>query len=308
MSSYTVTYTSISFDSDLPPWGLHLMDPDEFEAPEEAPQSPEQAPPSPDYVPGLEHLEYLALFDDEIPVEDQPLPVDASPTALSLVYVADFDPLDEEPDEDPANYPVDEGDDEEEEESSKDNEEEDEEAFEDNKEEEEHLALADSTLPDIDYVHSAEETKPFETNEEWKTVKPQPPMAASTEALIAEYAAAPTPPLPLPSLLTPLSSPLLRIPSSPLPLPSPPLLLPSTAHKYDIPEVGESSTAAAATQSGHTLACRVDYEFIDTVDASIRAFEGRVMIVLEEVNERVTDLATTHRQDVEEFHTRHQDD
>ncbi|GJU09075.1 hypothetical protein Tco_1125505 [Tanacetum coccineum] len=43
-------------------------------------------------------------------------------------------------------------------------------------------------------------------------------------------------------------------------------------------EVGESSTAvAAAGQTGHTLARRVDYEFIDTLDASIRAFEGRVM-------------------------------
>ncbi|GKA67184.1 hypothetical protein Tco_0766992 [Tanacetum coccineum] len=32
MSLSTVTYTSISSDSDLLPWGFHLMDPDEFEA------------------------------------------------------------------------------------------------------------------------------------------------------------------------------------------------------------------------------------------------------------------------------------
>ncbi|GJZ06408.1 hypothetical protein Tco_0540201, partial [Tanacetum coccineum] len=32
MSLSTVTYTSISSNSDLPPWGFHLMDPDEFEA------------------------------------------------------------------------------------------------------------------------------------------------------------------------------------------------------------------------------------------------------------------------------------
>nr|GEU97308.1 putative reverse transcriptase domain-containing protein [Tanacetum cinerariifolium] len=72
------------------------------------------APPSPDYVLGLEYLEYLAPPDDEIPVEDQPLPVDASPIALSSVYVVDSDPLEKDPEEDLA----DEGDDDEEEEES----------------------------------------------------------------------------------------------------------------------------------------------------------------------------------------------
>ncbi|GJT52689.1 hypothetical protein Tco_0978846 [Tanacetum coccineum] len=140
-----------------------------------------QAPPSHDYVPGLEHLEYLALFDDEISVEDQPLPADALPTALSLVYVADSDPLEGEPDEDPANYPVDEGDDDDDEESSKDDEEEDKEASEDNKEEEEPLALADSTLPAIDSVPSAEETEPFKTDESAAT--PPPPRSLQTIVL-----------------------------------------------------------------------------------------------------------------------------
>ncbi|GKE56059.1 hypothetical protein Tco_1495244 [Tanacetum coccineum] len=66
MSSSTVTYTSISSDSNLLPRGFHLMDPDEFKAS----QSPELVPPSPDYVPGLEYSEYVAPSDDEIPVED----------------------------------------------------------------------------------------------------------------------------------------------------------------------------------------------------------------------------------------------
>ncbi|GKG56253.1 hypothetical protein Tco_0577328, partial [Tanacetum coccineum] len=88
-------------------------------------------------------------------------------------------------------------------------------------------------------------------------------------------------------------------------IPLPPLLLPSTAHRDDIPEadmpfrkrscftaptgrfeVGESSSAAAR-QAGHTLAHRVDYGFIDTVDASIRASESRAMTAIWEVNERV---------------------
>ncbi|GKA23404.1 hypothetical protein Tco_0709366 [Tanacetum coccineum] len=71
---------------------------DELEAPEEAPQPLEQEPPSPDYMPGPEHppspdyvldlenLKYLVPTDDEVPIEDQPLPADASPIALSLGY------------------------------------------------------------------------------------------------------------------------------------------------------------------------------------------------------------------------------
>nr|GEZ02437.1 hypothetical protein [Tanacetum cinerariifolium] len=61
-------------------------------------------PPSPDYVPGLEHPhlpvyvpdpkypEYLVPSGDEAPMKDQPLPDDASPTALSSGYVDDSDP------------------------------------------------------------------------------------------------------------------------------------------------------------------------------------------------------------------------
>ncbi|GJZ99094.1 hypothetical protein Tco_0671645 [Tanacetum coccineum] len=162
MSSSTVTYTSISFESNLPPWGFHLMDPDEFEAP----LSPEQTPPSPDYVPGTEYPEYVAPSDDEIPVEDQPLPADAFPIALSPGYVADSDPFEEDPKddpkEDPADYPSNGGDDDEEEErSSKDDDDDKEEgeASEEDEEEEEHLALANSVaLLIIDHVPSAEET------------------------------------------------------------------------------------------------------------------------------------------------------
>nr|GEU53477.1 retrotransposon protein, putative, Ty3-gypsy subclass [Tanacetum cinerariifolium] len=282
MSLSTVTYTSISFDFDLPPWGFHLLSDAEPQSPEATPQSPKQASPSPDYEHGPEYLEYLAPYDDEIPVEDQPLPTDASPTSLSPGYVADSDP-EEAHEEDPDNYPTDEGDDEEEEE----------EAFED-EEEEEHLAPADFTLPVIEFVPSIEETKPFETNESaatppptrspqtsvslsmtglrraQKTLRPQPPMTASTKALIVEYASAPTPPLPPPSPLTPLPSPLSQIPSPPLPLPSPPLLLPSA-------------------------------------DRSIEDAEERASTTLEEVGKRVTDFATTLRQKTEEMYVQHKD-
>ncbi|GKC48194.1 hypothetical protein Tco_1065916, partial [Tanacetum coccineum] len=74
--------------------------------------------------------------------------------------------------------------------------------------------------------------------------------------------------------------------TSPPPVPSPPLLLPD--HRSDIPEtdmsfqkrlclttpasrfeVGESSIAAATRQTGHTLARRVDYRFVDTDDRAL---------------------------------------
>ncbi|GKG05200.1 hypothetical protein Tco_0325286, partial [Tanacetum coccineum] len=97
-------------------------------------------------------------------------------------YVADFDPLEEDPEgdpeKDPADYPANGGnDDEEDEESFKDDDDDDEEqeaSKEDEDEEEEHLAPADSVvLPAIDLVPTAEETEPFETNESAAT--PPPP-------------------------------------------------------------------------------------------------------------------------------------
>ncbi|GJT02593.1 hypothetical protein Tco_0823762 [Tanacetum coccineum] len=181
MSSLTVTYT------------LAPPSPDYVPGPEH--------PPSPDYVPGPEYPEYVASSDDEIPVEDQPLPGNASPTALSSGYVADSDPeddLEEEPEEDPADCPADRGDDDDDED---DNDEEEESSEEDDDEEGEHLAPSDSAAA---------------------TPPPPPPRSPQTKALIAEFASVPTPLSPPPSLLSPWSYPLPQIPSPPLLLPSPP--------------------------------------------------------------------------------------
>nr|GEU55009.1 retrovirus-related Pol polyprotein from transposon TNT 1-94 [Tanacetum cinerariifolium] len=159
--------------------------------------------------------------DDEAPIEDQPLPADASPTTLSPSYVTDFDP-EEDPEEDPANYPDDREYDEEEKSFEDDaNDEDEEEAFEDEdkEEEEEHLAPADSTTLLI----------------------PSPPLPV------------PSSPLPLPSLPTHTSATYAEAPlgykaamiqwstTSPSThhsseIPSPPLLLPSTTHRDDLPE------------------------------------------------------------------------
>nr|GEU40074.1 hypothetical protein [Tanacetum cinerariifolium] len=72
-------------------------------------------------------------------------------------------------------------------------------------------------------------------------------------------------------------------------------------------EIRESSTVATARQIGPALARGVVYGFIDTLDASIRATDERVMTALEGVNERMFDLAATHRHNSEGFYTRHQD-
>ncbi|GKA14449.1 hypothetical protein Tco_0694095 [Tanacetum coccineum] len=226
-----VSYTSVS--SETRSWSIPTVDPYE----EAARQALEQAssPLSPAYVTEPVYLEYLAPSDDDILVEYQPLLADASPTALSPGYVVDSD-LEEDLEEDPADYPVNRGDDE----DDADNEDE-EEAFEeeyDDDEEEEHLALVDSSaVPTVDPVSSAEDTESFETDESAPTPPPPrsrragifvrllPPMTASMKACIAEYVAAPT----LPSPLTPLSSLLLQIPLPPLRVPSPPITSPTYA-------------------------------------------------------------------------------
>nr|GEU58465.1 putative reverse transcriptase domain-containing protein [Tanacetum cinerariifolium] len=125
-------------------------------SPEAAPQLLEQAPPSPNYVPGPEHppssdyvpspkySEYVAPTDDEESIKDQPLPVDASHTALLPGYVAGSD-LEKDLEDDLADYLADGGDD--------------------------------------DMMRRRRMT--------------------STEALIAKFASAPTPPSPSPSPLAP---------------------------------------------------------------------------------------------------------
>ncbi|GJR69400.1 hypothetical protein Tco_0015465 [Tanacetum coccineum] len=255
----------------LPMQPVALPSPDYMPGPEH--------PPSLDYVPGPEHPplpiylpyvpepeypEYLAPSNDEAPIEDQPLPDDASPVALSPGYVPDSD-LEEDFEEEHVDYPADRGDGDDEPSDDDDNDDEDEEPFEDegdDKEEEEHLAPIDSSaIPIVNPVPSAGDTEAFETDESAptprspqirarKTVRLEPPMSPSIEARIAKYAAAPTPPLLVASPPLPLLSPLTTSPTdagAPLgyraagirmrvAAASPPLLLPSTSHRTNIPE------------------------------------------------------------------------
>ncbi|GKF02219.1 hypothetical protein Tco_0029142, partial [Tanacetum coccineum] len=212
-------------------------------------------PPSPvevPYIPKPEYPEYLVPSNDEAPMEDQPLPADASPIALLPGYVADSDPEEdpkEDPEEDHDDYPADGGDDDDEpsddNDDDDDTDDEDEEPFKD--EEEEHLALADSpAIPVIDLVPLAEDIEAFDTDEAAPThvpsprqhtarmsVRPQTPVPLPFKAKVERLLALPIPP---PSPLTLLLYPLPQILSPPLsPPPSSLHLLPPVPTSLPLP-------------------------------------------------------------------------
>ncbi|GJY00457.1 hypothetical protein Tco_0357475 [Tanacetum coccineum] len=229
-ASSEVTYTSISLHGDPLAWAVDFFRLQEPDSPEVVPASPdyvpgpeepEQAPLSPDYIPGPEYLEYLAPFDEEVPIEDQPYDVVDSPIALSPGYVADSDP-----EEDSEDGP-------EEEESSEEKEA--------KEEEEEHLASTDSVFaPVVDHVPSSEETEPFVTDESAATppsppachttarisIRPEAPMPFPSEDEVERLLSLPPPPpSPLISLSPPFAEERLArclaapvLPSSPLPI------------------------------------------------------------------------------------------
>ncbi|GJX60514.1 hypothetical protein Tco_0291904 [Tanacetum coccineum] len=65
-------------------------------------------------------------------------------------------------------------------------------------------------------------------------------------------------------------------------------------------EVGESSVTCAARH-------RVDYNFMDIMEASVRAFERRTMTAIEVVNLRVSYQADVRKRKSVEFYSRHQE-
>ncbi|GKA74280.1 hypothetical protein Tco_0780582 [Tanacetum coccineum] len=192
-----------------------------------------------------------------------------------------------------------------------------EESSDDDEEEEEHLAHVVALLA-IDPVPSAEETEPFEIDDSAATPPPPPAYRTTSKMLFS----LPTPP---PSPLTLLSSPLPHIPSPPtyhpLPLPAPSTSRIANILEAELPpqkrllitpptprfEIGESSITTAARQPRSTMAHRIYYSFVVTLDASIHSSEQRAMAAIELVNLRVNDHATIHRRKSEEFETRHQD-
>nr|GEV22024.1 hypothetical protein [Tanacetum cinerariifolium]GEV25441.1 hypothetical protein [Tanacetum cinerariifolium] len=226
----------------------------------------------------VEYPEYLAPFDEEVSVEDQPYVIADSPTALSPGYIANSDP-EEDYEDGPVDYPANGGDDNDDDSS---NDYKEEEALE---EEEEHLALADSVIePAVEYVPSCEETEPFETDESTATppsppigcttakmfVRPQAPMPSLSEAEVERLLALHIPPL---ISLSPssteerlarcLAAPAIPlalylpppIPTSlPLPLPSPPLP-PLPASLFIPPPVDRMGDIPEAELPPHNRLC-----------------------------------------------------
>ncbi|GJQ92452.1 putative reverse transcriptase domain-containing protein [Tanacetum coccineum] len=182
----------------------------------------------------------------------------------------------------------------------------DEDEEEDDDEEEEYLAQADSSVvPTVDLVPSAENTEAFKTDESAPippsprprrariSFRLKPPMAASMKVRIAEYAVVPTPPLPPPSSLTPLSYPLTQIPLPALPLPSPPT---QTSPTY------AETPATKQPRFRSFMTRRAACSFMDTVNASIQAVEERAMATIKVVNLRVSYQA--EHQDADDHATR----
>ncbi|GKE18286.1 hypothetical protein Tco_1425863 [Tanacetum coccineum] len=333
-SSSTVTYTSVYSDSE--PWRFQWVSDDELEAPEEAPQSPGQAPPSSDYVPGLEHPpspdyvlgpkepeqeklspdyvpelkypEYLVPFDAEAPIEDHPLPYDASPIALSPGYV---------------DYPADVGDDNDDDESSDDDDDDDDEEEE---EEEEHLRQTSLHLhhhhPDLAGLGYM-----FDPRHRWQHLLRHSSLNSLTTITLSSppthtsptYAEAPLGYRAVRIRLRAASPPTHHLSK----IPSPPLLLPSTTHRDDIHEadmplrkrahftvptgrfeVGESSPVAAARQHGLDVATvdatprrpmsrEVGYGIEDVWDDMVGDMEERAHTTIKGLSQRVTNLSTT---------------
>ncbi|GJR37501.1 putative reverse transcriptase domain-containing protein [Tanacetum coccineum] len=258
----------------------------------------------PVHVPEPEHPKYHVPSDDEMQVEDQPYAEDASPTAESPGYIADSDSMEDDTDVDSIDYPDEPKDDEED--TEKDNDEdpekdpseehEPEDDDEDPKEDpsEEHEPEDEDTKEE-EPSEGFDETKPFEEDKTAVTppppghrgarifVRPQTPMAASTQALIDAFAAG-SPPFSLPPTTpaydqAPLGHRAARIriiPEEDMP-PRRRFVLTAPPPGCD---VAESSAAAARLPKAANRAEDVGYV------RALQASEHRMMTFIKEVNLR----------------------
>ncbi|GKC65667.1 hypothetical protein Tco_1098265 [Tanacetum coccineum] len=222
----------------------------------------------PDYVPKSIYPEYIPLEDEHVfPAGEQPLPPADSPTAESPGYITESDPEedleeyeDDEIEDGPVDYPMDEGDDGDDDDGdSSGNDVNDEDEDDEDGEEEEHLALADSAIvvPTDEPVSSLEGIEPvipppstdITTTRARIIVRPQAPISLPLEAEVERLLAMPTPsPSPPISLSPPFAGERLArctaLPalSSPPPVPSP--LIPSSRCPTRIQTLRIASTQA----------------------------------------------------------------
>nr|GFA48585.1 hypothetical protein [Tanacetum cinerariifolium] len=309
------------------------------------------------YVLTPEHPKYHVPLEDDMQVEDQPYADDASPTVESPGYIADSESMEE----DSIHYPDEPEDDNE---DSKEDPKEDHTDYpadgapgdEDNdKDEEEHLAMADSsTVPVVDPIPLVVDTEAFETDESaptprspqtrvpfsqtrlrraQKTVKLEPPMSASMEVRITEYAATPLPPPPGHRGVRISVRPQTPMTTSTQVLigafiaGSPPFPLPPTSPAYDLAPLGHRAAMIRMrgdipkedmppwrrfvltappyipAHDAWTIARAVDRaEDVGYVRA-LQASEHRMMTSIKEVNLRVSYQAQVRRQEGKDFYT-----
>ncbi|GJR46509.1 hypothetical protein Tco_1490902 [Tanacetum coccineum] len=292
------------------------------QSPRQAPPSPDyvpgpEHPPSPDYVPGPKEPEQAPIEDQPLPPDASPAALSPGYVADSdLKKDPEEDPADylsDGGDKEEEDSSGDDANDEDAEEAFEADDEEEHPALADSS------AILVDDLTSMSAAIEAlivtvaaalpSSSPPTSLLSHWLSPLPQIPSSPL-------HVPSPPLPLPLPPTYTsptyveaPLGYRVARIrlraasPSThnPSKIPSPTLLLPSTTHRDDLLEadmllqkrahftaptgrfeVGESSSAAAARQAGHTLAHRVDYRFVDTVDASIRAVVSREMTIIGE--------------------------
>ncbi|GJY78746.1 hypothetical protein Tco_0484547 [Tanacetum coccineum] len=249
------------------------------------------------YVP--EHPEHHDSSEEDMPVEDQPNAEDAD----SRGFLADSDSMEDDTDTDSIDYP----------DEPEDGEDDDEDPEEDPSEE--HKSEDEETKED-EPVKDSDKTEPFEEDETAAslpspgrrgariTVRPQPPMAASTQTLVD--AGSPSFPSPPPTNPTYDQAPLghraamirMRddIPEEDMP-PRRRFVLTASPPGCDI---AESSAAAAARASRGQAANRAeDVGYARALQAS----EHRMMTSIKEVNLRVSYQVQARKQESEDFYT-----
>nr|GEU71310.1 hypothetical protein [Tanacetum cinerariifolium] len=316
----TVTYTSISSDSDGPSWSIPLMNAYEFSEMnpyEEVAQQGQVHPLSPAYIPDPieldedvpvyvlepEHQKYHAPSDDDIQVKDDDKDLEEDPSEEH-----EHEDDDEDPKEDLY---------------------------------EEHELEDEDTKEPSD---GSDETEPFEEDETAVTpppprhcgakisIRPQTPMAASTYELIDAFAAGSSPFL-LPSISptndqAPLGhkASMIRLRDDILKEYMPPqrrFILTAPSHGCDVAEIFAASAARAP---------RGQYDFVDTFEAghglihslghnawtiaraadkaedvgyirALQASKHKMMTSIEEANLMVNYQAQVHRQKSANFYT-----
>nr|GEY48816.1 putative reverse transcriptase domain-containing protein [Tanacetum cinerariifolium] len=286
-------------------------------------------PHDPDFMPEPIYPEYIPLEDEHVlSAEEQPLPPVVSPTAESPKYVIESDPEedpeeyeDDETENGPVDYLMDEGDDGDDDDGDSSGDDTDDEDEEDKEEKKEHLTPADSAvviptdeLGAISFPPEAE----VERLLAMPTLLPSPlaslspPSVGERLARCTAPAALPSPPLPPPLHMPPPVDRRDDIPETKMP-PRKRLCLSTLGSKY---EVRESSTARPTEGRG------IDYGFVSTLDAKARrrgieevgygirdTWVDPTETVLEiapmttaEVNTRVTELAEIHEHDTQDLY------